>query len=63
MNNELERVRKKTVLDQFKELSRCLEREKNQDKPNDSLSPDRGLKPRPLEYEAGVLTTELRRSV
>jgi hypothetical protein len=29
----------------------------------DSRSPGRGLKPRPLEYEAGVLATLPRRSV
>jgi hypothetical protein len=49
-NDELERIWKEAVVTFFK-------------MPPPKITPDRDSKPRPPDYNAGVLTIELRRSV
>jgi len=60
MNNELENTWKESAAAYFKVVFRHLPRRTGVNIENlthDSLFPGQNLKPGPIEYEAGVLTT------
>jgi hypothetical protein len=63
MNDEMERICKEAVMPYFKVLSKHFPTGTDENLDQGSRYPCRDMNPGPPEYEAGVLTTQPRRSV